>query len=289
MVNAIATQKRGWTPTQCYVDESIHSDCGFAATAFVFASGRIDRTVARALKTSGLQPNSEEFKSRARMDSDHRMVTARSRLLALVGFDIRIAVYFGPFERSSLGQHCLQALQSILVRNGIQPTGLAVYFDQGIFPSTKEGRRIRRLFRFFRGCRIFLEEDSRQRRGIQIADAVASSFGQILKEELTGKRKMVDIGGPDTGYPDGTQAPLGWQLLMGLRYGLLTRQRVYGGDIYDAATDPVIIDPLNDDPLVYDHNPILLGWGVQVSPIADDKLRICVERALGRTWRGCIH
>ena len=51
--------------------------------------------------------------------------------------------------------------------------------------------------------------------GIQVADAVAHSFARILKEELTREKKLVDIGGRGTGYPKGTKAPLGWELLRG--------------------------------------------------------------------------
>lgn len=275
--------------TQCYVDESIHSASGFVATAFIFATGPFDQTVEKALRDADLRPPTEEFKSSARMDSNPKMRTARERLLAIAGSKAQVAIFFGPFERSSLGKHSLQALQSTLLRNGIEPAGLSVYFDNGIFPSAKEADRLRQLFHFLRGSRIFPSEDSRLRYGLQVADAVANGFGQILKEELTGKRKLVDIGGPETGYENGTRAPLGWELLMTLRHSLLTRPMVYNGKQYDAATDPVILDPINDDPAVYGQHPVLLGWGVQVAPEADETLRQGVERALGRIWLGCIH
>ena len=40
----------------------------------------------------------------------------------------------------------------------------------------------------------------------------------------------VNIGGPDTGYIEGTETTLGWSLLMSLRYPLLTRPVVYNGE-----------------------------------------------------------
>jgi hypothetical protein len=127
------------------------------------------------------------------------------------------------------------------------------------------------------------------RLGIQVADAVAHSFGQILKEELSGKVKLIDIGGPNSGYAPGTQAPLGWSLLMTLRHALMTRWMVYNGERYDAATDPVVLDPVRDDPVDYGQHPILLGWGIQVAPEAATELRQGLEHALGRIWLGCIH
>ena len=99
---------------------------------------------------------------------------------------------------------------------------------------------------------------------------------------------MIDIGGPNTGYPEGTQAPLGWSLLMNLRYALLTRPIVYNGEPYFAKCDPVVLDPLNDDPVDFGQHPTLLGWGVQVAPESDGPLRRAVEEELGRIWLGCI-
>jgi len=280
--------------TQCYVDESIHADAEFLVTAFVFASGRFDRAVAQALNESGLTPRKDEFKSSARMDSNLKMRAARDGLLALAGSEANIAVFFGPFqsggfERANLGKNSLQALQSTLVRNGLRPSRLSVYFDRGIFASASEATRLHRLFHYLRACRIHPQEDSRLRLGIQVADAVAHSFARILKEELTGEKKLVDIGGRGTGYPKGTKVPLGWELLMTLRHGLLTRPMVYEGGCYNAAADPVVLDPVNDDPVDYGQHPVLLGWGVQVAPEAPEALRQSVEQVLGRIWLGCIH
>jgi hypothetical protein len=100
---------------------------------------------------------------------------------------------------------------------------------------------------------------------------------------------MIDIGGPNTGYQEGTEAPLGWSLLMNLRYALFTRPVVYNGKPYPATSDPVIIDPMRDDPVDFGIHPILLGWGVQVAPEAGTELRQAVDKELGRLWLGCIH
>ena len=171
--------------TQCYIDESIHTKAGFVVTAFIFASGRFDRDVAKVLSSSGLTPRQDEFKSSFRMDSNPKMRAAREGLLSLAGSGARVAVYIGPFdtfgfERDSLGKHSLQALQSTLVRNSIRTSRLSVYFDNDIFPSEKEAKRLHRLFHYLRACNLYPREDSCIRLGIQVADAVAHSFAQIL-------------------------------------------------------------------------------------------------------------
>ena len=275
--------------TQCYIDESVYQEHNFVVSAFIFTSGRTDLRVSRILMDAGLKPGIDEFKSGVRMTGNPTMQRLREHMLSLANSTTKIGVFVGPFERNTFGKHSLQALQSIIVRNAIKSFKLNVYFDEDIFTSEKEARRLHLLFHFLKAAKIHPKEDSRKRLGIQIADAVAGSFGQIVKEALTGHAKEIDIGGPNTGYEKGTMAPLGWSLLMTLRSAMLTRPIVYQGERYSASADPVVLDPIHDDPVNYGQHPILLGWGIQVAPEACDDLRRAVEQSLGRIWLGCIH
>jgi hypothetical protein len=203
--------------THCYVDESVHSDAGFVATAFVFGDPDFEREIERVLREAGISPREDELKSSARMDSEPRMRAARNAALNLVSSVARIAMFFGPYDRFTIGEHCLQALQSVLLRNGLSGIPLAVHFDEGIFPSEAEADRLRKLFLAMGPLKIHPRENSRLVLGIQVADVVANCFGQILKAEISGRSKEIEVGGPDTGYPKGTKVPLGWSLLMSLR------------------------------------------------------------------------
>ena len=273
----------------CFVDESIYDSLGIVVTAFVFSDSKFENQVIEALKEAGINTPHDEYKSSARMDTNEHMRNARDKLLSLAGRSSKIAVFFGPFSRPCLGRQTLQAVQSVLLRNSIEPSSLTIYFDQEIFPSKEEANRLKSVFHYLEGSQIHAHEDSKTRVGIQVADAVAHSFGQIIKESLSGRQKMIDIGGPNTGYRAGTEAALGWSLLMTLRYALLTRPIVYNGDLYNAQCDPVVLDPINDDPVSFGQNPTLLGWGVQVAPESDTSLRQAVETEFGRLWLGCIH
>lgn len=275
--------------THCYIDESIHDSVGVVVTAFIFTDESFSDAVTESLQKAGLDPPQDEFKSSARMDTNEKMRKARENLLALAGSKSKIAIFFGPFHRPHLGRQTFQALQSVLTRNAIEPESLSVHFDEEIYPSQKEADRLHALFHPLKGCKIFAREDSRICAGIQVADAVAHCFGLIIKEALTDTKKMIDIGGPDTGYSEGTKASLGWSLLMNLRYALLTRPVVSNGEQYPVASDPVVIDPVKDDPVDFGIHPILFGWGVQVAPEADTELRQAVDKELGRLWLGCIH
>lgn len=275
--------------TICYVDESIHDSVGVVATAFIFVKKSLDEDVRRVIADAGLDPDRDEFKSSARMDSDERLRNVRTKLTSIACCNTKIAVFFGPFSRRMLGRQTLQALQSVVVRNGFEPEKLSVHFDAEIFKSTSEANRLHALFHSLSGCVIHAEEDSVTCRGIQVADLVAHSFGQIVKSAITGDEKTIDIGGSNTGYADGTKAPLSWALLMDIRYAILTRPVICNGEHYDSATDPVVIDPEYDDPVNFGQHPVMLGWGVQVAPESDSILREAVEKRLGRLWLGCIH
>jgi hypothetical protein len=275
--------------SHCYVDESVHAALGFVASAFVFTEGDFESQVEHALLEAGLNPHEEEIKSSARMDTIPAMRAARDAILDLAGSKTRIAVCVGPYDRQTIGKHCLQALQSVLLRNALTPASLDIHFDEDIFPSDAEARRLHQLFLFLSGARIHPRENSRLVLGIQVADVVAHSFGQILKAEISGDAKMIEIGGPNTGYAEGTTAPLGWSLLMSLRYALFTRPMAYKGEAYSVASDPVVLDPIHDDPADYGQHPVILGWGIQVAPESKPELRQAVERSLGKLWLGCIH
>jgi len=274
---------------QCFVDESIYDDLGIVVTAFVFGEIGFEESVTDVLKEAEIDTPHEEFKSSARMDTDKRMPIARGKILELAGNKSKIAVFFGPFSRSRLGRQSLQAAQSVLLRNAIDPSNLQIYFDQEMFPSQSEANRLQSLFHFLDGSKLYAVENSCTRVGIQVADCVAHSFGQIIKAALTGQEKIIDIGGTNTGYFKGETAPLGWSLLMSLRYALFTRPIVHNGEKYKPECDPVILDPINDDPVDFGQHPVLLGWGVQVAPEAEANLRQAVESKLGRIWLGCIH
>lgn len=275
--------------THCFVDESIHESIGCVSIAFVFSSAEFEDGVSKVLQKAGLNTPIDEFKSSTRMDTNPLMRKARNLLLTYANSNAKIAVFFGPFNRLHIGRQAMQALQSVLIRNAISPTNLSIHFDNDIFPSVQEATRIHSLFHSLKDCKIYPREDSRIRVGIQVSDAVAHSFGQILKQSITGSGKMIDTGGEDTGYADGTKAPLGWSLLMTLRYSLFTRPVIYNGEPYDIPSDPVVLDPQHDDPVEFHQHPVLVGWGIQVAPESSGAIRQAVEQELGRLWLGCIH
>ena len=275
--------------THCYVDDSIHDSLGFIALAFVFSPYDLDTPVREALAGAGLDPEREEFKSGVRMDRNPAMQAARDKLIVVIREHTHVGVVIAHRHHIvPLGKQCLQALQLILIRNGISPKGLRVYVDEKIFSSRKQAQAIHRVFRFLAPIELFPCEVSHTCRGIQAADLVAHTLSQVVREGVTGTPKLVDVGGPYTGYVEGTMMSLSEHLIAKIRYKILTRRMAYEGEQFDPATDPVIIGPY-DDPVNYGQHPEAVGWGVQVAQETPDTVRHAVFKMLDRVWLGCMH
>lgn len=275
--------------THCYVDDSIHDALGFIALAFVFSAHDLDTPVRQALAAAGLDPESEEFKSGARMDRNPAMQAARDKLIEMIREHAHVGVVIARRHHIvPLGKQCLQALQSILIRNGIPPKGLRVHVDDEIFSSREQAQAIHDVFQFLAPVQLFPCEVSHTCRGIQAADLVAHTLSQVVREGVTGAPKLIDVGGPDNGYAEGTMMPLSEFLLAGFRYRILARRMAYDGEEFDPATDPVIIGP-DDDPANYGQYPEAVGWGVQVAQETPDAVRHAVFKMLDRVWLGCMH
>ena len=275
--------------THCYVDDSIHDSFGFIVLSFVFSSYDLDTPVREALVAAGLDPEREEFKSGVRMDRNPAMQAARAKLIAVVREHAHVGVVIARRHHIvPLGKQCLQALQSILIRNGISPKGLRVYVDDEIFSSRRQAQAIHRVFRFLAPIELFPCEVSHTCRGIQASDLVAHTLSQVVREGVTGTPKLIDVGGPDNGYAEGTMMPLSEFLLAQFRSKILARRMAYEGEQFDPATDPVIIGP-DDDPANYGQYPEAVGWGIQVAQETPDAVRHAVFKMLDRVWLGCMH
>lgn len=276
-------------PKYCYVDDSIHDSLGFIALAFIFSNFDLDEVVQSALRLSGFDPSCEEYKSGVRMDGNSAMQAARSALTKVIREHAQVGIVFAVRNHDvPLGRQCLQALQSILIRNGISPKGLRVHIDQGIFSSCRQAFDIQSKFQFLSSISLFPCEKSHECRGIQIADLVAHSLSQVVREGITGDPKAVYVGGPNSGYESDVMLPLSDFILAGFCYSILRRRLIQEGSEFDPATDPLIFE-LDEDTTSYGLNPEILGWGVQVSQKAPDAVRYAVSKMLGRIWLGCMH
>jgi hypothetical protein len=275
--------------SHCYIDDSKHPDLGFATLSFVFSSEPLDDVVERAIVAAGLKPGVDEFKSGVRTVGNAPQQALREALVDIVCTHTRVGVLATGWPTFyPVGRVLLQSLQSIIIRNGILASGLHIYVDLGIFKSEVEAERLKTHFGYLWPCSIHTTEVSHLRGGIQVADLIAHTFAQAVKEAISGRPKFYDVGGPTTGWPEGTQISLSEFLLHAIRLCVLARPIVTEGEAFDPATDPFILAH-DDDPTRYGLQPEVLGWGVQLAPDAVPSLRLAVQDALGTIWRGCLH
>ncbi len=275
---------------EIYIDESIHDKLGFIATAFIYTEQNIEREVKDALLNVDLEPKKDEFKSSTFMINNSTMQTLRNKLLNIAS-NTKIAIHFSASEsRDNLGYQCLDTLSNIIIKNDINTEHLNVYFDEEIIKYPNKIDEYKNHYDVLKNVIIYPNENSIIHMGIQIADVVAHSVAQIIKEDLIGKNKMLDISGEETGYDEGTMAPLNWILKMSLRYSFFTRPVLYKSDRdkININTDPILIE---DDEDIVDKSiePELIGWGILIDDTIDEKIQLSIRNSLSKIWLGCIH
>ena len=198
-----------------YFDESIQQRAGFIVGAFVYSETDLTQAVFKAISDAGLEPQVDEFKSGARMDSRPDQVKARAGLRKILR-TVRIGLTVIPVSvRSTLGTEALVALEKIIVANELVASQHEVYFDEGI---TVDPDMVAGLgARVGVSCDVFFDQDSRLVGGIQIADLAAHSMGVMLLEHLGYLKKMVKAG-KNSGYDPDLDIDLGFELWASLRY-----------------------------------------------------------------------
>jgi hypothetical protein len=255
-----------------YVDESINDALGFMATAFVFSESDLTEPVSQALAAVGLVPGTDEFKSGRHMASRPEMRSLRDALLSIAASTTKIAILISPAsQRHKSGTLVLSTLSNVVRTNGIKAEHLEVFFDQGLVRSIDARNSVDDL-RGAARCELRPEQDSRSAEGLQVADAVAHSVAQVLREEMADLTKMIPLG-PDNGYDESIEAPLGWTLRMTLRSSFFVA--------------PLVIEKGQDPNEVL--NADLLGWGVFVSDDLEEGVRGAAHRAFDKLWLGCVH
>ena len=278
-------------PDHIYIDESIHHHLGFIVVAFVCVIGDPNSKIEKILSEIGFKPGVDEFKSRRPMMDNPRMQGLRRKLIGITRKHASVAISVAPFNvRKSLGNHILNTLKKIIIKNGLNSSCLKIYFDQGLFRSVAIGKQTAASLSCLDGIEFFFEQDSKKVLGLQMADAIAHTTSQVLREALTGVKKQVHIGGANTGYPEGTQADLGWSLLMSLRNSFFVRPVVFAKHAIDVnlATEPHFVSDEEDIVSIY-QNAELFEWGVFISDEANNDLKNVVKNVFGTLWLGCIH
>lgn len=256
-----------------YFDESIQSAAGFIAGAWVYAHEDLTDHVHGALRTAGLEPPREEFKSGARMSTNPVQARARSALKGMIHeLQLRLGTVVVPTaSRSALGCEALKALGKFIKANRLTGTGHDVFVDAGV---ALEANSIQTFRADTMGtkCHVHTGQDSRIIGGIQIADLAAHTMGIMLLTHLGLLSKTVKAGA-GSGYDPKLEIDLGFELWGGIRHSYFKGpQPIPRGD-----------DPLGD--LVFEVEP----YGLHIAEGCSEPLRAAARERFGTFYMGCIH
>ena len=261
-----------------YFDESLHDAHDFMLGAFVFARhDHATAAVASALEAAHLRVGVDEFMSRLPFADNFRLQQLRSDLIQYVARETKVGIVIAPRkERAHLGKHALEGLAKVAWRNALECTSLDIEFDDGVFSSSTAALLQTEEIGFPENFHFTYRADSKVSLGLQLADLVANAASRMLIETMTGHQKRVTLG-EDSGYEEGTEAALSWDLKMMLRYSFFSGR----------LAEP----PRNDEGRFEWHLPLmdLRSFAVHTAGPLGDTLDEGVDSAFGRIWLGCIH
>lgn len=256
-----------------YFDESIHPRGNFALGAFVYSETPLDTAVRDALEKSGLDPNTNEFKSGVRIDHNPKSAIARDHLKAVLLNQCGIAVVVAPASpRNTLGEETLQGLNKVLSTTSFHSKTHTAFFDEGLFSGVAAAERETKKLSFAQPCDFRFEQDSRQVRGLQVADLVAHMAATMLLAQLGLVKKTVKAG-PNSGYDPDSDMPLDFELWATLR------RRFF------SALPP----PFETWKSQLNWQVDVASRGLHVSDSCDAVVKTAALARFGKMYLGCIH
>lgn len=253
-----------------FVDESIQTRGGFILAALVHAEEDLSPTVNGALLAAGLTPGVDEFRSSAYLAEHPHLQSLRDGMYAAL-LQTAIAVVVAPEnDRGRLGNHVLDGLAKVILANSLQDALESACFDQNIQFAARQSSIAAFSSRF--GVTVELEQDSRQRAGLQVADLVAHTAGIMLLDSLGLVTKTVRVG-EESGYPSDTEMKLGFEMWASLRWHFFSGQPLASAD-----EDPVrgTTVPTED-------------YALFVAASCPAQLADAARSRFGTMYRGCIH
>lgn len=255
---------------QFYIDDSVHDEAGFVLGACVYTDNELTDKIDNAIRSNGFDPATFEFKSSTNYSKEADKAKVRQELKRLLFNHCRLGVTVIPRQhRDLLGYECIKALKQFIDNNRINaPTQL--FFDQGMFSSKQTAYNFINKLNFS-DCQFFIDQNSRDIKGIQVADLAAHSASIQLKHQLGLAKKMVKAG-KNSGYDPEMELELGFEMWASLRFIFF-----------------------NEGPESYEHDPIenstvmVEPYGLYVSELCNKDLADTVRKSFSTVYLGCIH
>lgn len=218
----------------------------------------------------GYDPETFEYKSSSKMANDESLRALRSALKSFIGRHCKIAVCVVDGDKR-LGPAALELLTATLSHSHLRGQSHEVFFDEGLFQSSKSASQLVEGEPRFRLCKFRFEQDSRKHLGIQLADIVAHTCSTMLLETLGHITKKVVLNAPGDSVYDGLEAELGFEMWAGIRYAFLSNNKPNPKDDLDLASVDVY------------------PWGLFIDESVDERIYSSAMKRFGENYLGCIH
>lgn len=253
-----------------YVDESIHDEAEFIVCACVYTDSDINPKILEVFRACGLDGEAFEYKSRVNYSKEPQMAEVRDELRFLLAMNTKLGIVVVPRnKRNELGYECLKAIQQFIENNNIKAP-IEIYFDQGVLPSRERALHLIDMLNLV-GFSFHLEQDSKQIKGIQLADLAAHIASIQLKCSLGLITKLVKAG-ENSGYESDVEFELGFEMWAALRYTFFNEGPKESKD-----------SPVDDATLAVE------PYGLYISEFCDKKLSEKARNVFGEVYLGCIH
>jgi len=253
-----------------YLDDSKHHRFGFSLAAFVICDADPTEKISSIFRRDGFDPLSFEYKSSAKMKGDERLQALRSALKAYIGMSCKIAVCVVDGDKK-LGPAALKLLRKSLGHPQLAGQQHQVFFDEGLFPSTKAATKLADDDIALACCEFHFEQDSRSLLGIQLADIVAHTCSTMLLETLGHVTKKIVVNEPRDSVYHGIEIELGFEMWAGIRYAFLSHNKTNPKDDFDLA------------------NVDVYPWGLLVDESVSEEIATAAMARFGENYLGCIH
>jgi hypothetical protein len=255
-----------------YFDESIHGKGGFILGAFVYSQNDVDEQVEDAIRSCGLVPGKDEYKSGLHVGIHPEQTILRDSLKSII-YRTKIGVIVNSYDkRNELGINALKGLKQILSFYKEPEELHTTFFDENIFKNVQEAETLSLQIGINEYSNCFFEQDSKIIKGLQLADLVAHTCSIMLLETMGLVSKTVKAG-DNSGYDPDMDIEIGFELWAGLRYNFFSKP-------------PPHPDEWRDQ---FDFKSLVKDVGLYISDNCSEQLRDSALDRFGEMYLGCIH
>lgn len=253
-----------------FLDDSKHPKAGFCLGSFVFSETDLQEGIEKILRSHGLQPGHDEFKSSKIMKNSPVDTAVRDDLKQLLG-PCKVGIAISPTE-DLLHEDSAALLRKMLGHPKVGRGRHKIFIDHEIASDEKRQNR----FLAVEGaemCNFQFEQDSKKVGGIQLADLSAHICAIMMKDSLGLITKMVKAG-ENSGYDPDSNMELGFEMFATIRYSFLGICAPYIWEEPQLLLQPLLL---------------ISDYGLQISEALPESVKIAAEARFGSLYLGCIH